>query len=109
MSKSINLKYGDEKYTLEYNREAIKIMEKQGFDLNQFVEKPAMMMELAFQGAFIKNHRNLKAIKVEEMYDAIPDKQGLTQNLIIMIQETYDDLFATKESTDGKKASWEIV
>ena len=109
MSKKIEFEYEDKKYVLEYNRDAIRIMEKQGFDLNQFVEKPMMMMDLAFQGAFIKNHRDIKAIKVEEIYEVIEDKKGLAQNLIIMIQETYDELFETKANKDGKKVNWKIV
>lgn len=109
MSKKIEFEYEDKKYVLEYSRDAIRIMEKQGFDLNQFVEKPMLMMDLAFQGAFIKNHRNTKAIKVEEIYEVIEDKQGLAQNLIEMIQDTYNDLFETKETKEGKKVQWKIV
>ena len=109
MSKKIEFEYEDKKYVLEYNREAIRIMEKQGFDINQFVERAMMMMDLACQGAFIKNHRNTKAVKVEEIYEVIEDKQSLAQNLIMMIQETYDDLFATKENKEGKKVTWKIV
>lgn len=109
MSKKIEFEYGDQKYVLEYNREAIKVMEKQGFDINQFVEKPMIMMDLAFQGAFLKNHRTMKAKKVEEIYEEMEDKQGLAQTLLEMIQETYNSLFETKETEEGKKVSWKIV
>lgn len=109
MSKKIEFDYEDKKYVLEYSRDAIRIMEKQGFDLNQFLEKPMMMMDLAFQGAFIKNHRNTKAVKVEEIYEIIDNKQELAQKLIEMIQETYNELFETKEGKEGKKVTWKIV
>ena len=109
MSKKISFNYEDKDYTLEYNRDAIRIMEKQGFDINQFVEKPMTMMDLAFQGSFIKNHRSIKMKKVEEIYEVIEDKQGLAQTLIEMIQETYNELFETKETEEGKKVSWKIV
>jgi len=63
MSKKIEFEYEDKKYILEYNRDAIKIMEKQGFDLNSFTEKPMLMLDIAFQGAFIKNHRTINLKK----------------------------------------------
>lgn len=52
MSKKIEFEYEGTKYCLEYNRDAIKIMEKQGFDLNNFMAQPMSSVDLAFEGAF---------------------------------------------------------
>lgn len=109
MSKKIEFEYEDEKYILEYNREAIKLMEKQGFDFNSFLKQPMIMIDLAFQGAFVKNHRKIKAGKIEEIYNMLTDKTTLTQTLIEMIQETYDELFEDKGEKEGKNIDWKIV
>jgi len=109
MSKKIEFEYEDKKYILEYNRDAIKIMEKQGFDLNSFTEKPMLMLDIAFQGAFIKNHRTIKTVKVEEIYTIMEDKEKLAKTLLEMIQETYETLFETKEDENGKNIGWKIV
>lgn len=109
MSKKIEFEYEDKKYVLEYNRDAIKVIENQGFDFNSFTEKPMMMLDLAFKGAFIKNHRQTKNVKVEEIYNMMADKETLAKTLLEMIQETYDTLFETQESKDGKNIGWKIV
>lgn len=109
MSKKIEFEYEDKKYVLEYSRDAIRLMEKSGFDLNEFLNKPMLNVDLAFQGSFIKNHRNIKAEKIEEIYNGLKDKETLAKTLIEMIQETYQDLFETKETDNGKNIDWKIV
>jgi len=108
MSKKIEFDYEDKKYVLEYNRDAVKMIENQGFDINKFTEKPMIMLDLAFKGAFIKNHRNEKNAKVEEIYGKMGDKETLAKTLLEMIQETYDTLFAEEED-QTKNIGWKIV
>lgn len=108
-AKTIEFEYKDNKYVLEYNRESIRIMEKGGFDLQEFLKKPASNIDLAFQGAFLKNHRKIRASEIEEIFRLIKDKEQLTNTLIEMIQETYESLFETEESEDGKNIEWKMV
>lgn len=107
MSKKIEFKYQDNDYCLEYSRDAIKIMEKQGFQLQEFIEKPMVMGDLAFQGAFLKNHRNIKPSMIQEIYDSLGEKDKLIRTLFEMIQESYEDLYS--DSKDGKNTEWKIV
>ena len=60
MNTKISLTYNDVPYTLEYDRMAIKAMEASGFSVEEFIKKPLSNIELAFAGAFIKNHRKTK-------------------------------------------------
>ena len=109
MSRKIEFEYEDKKYCLEYNRDSIKIMERQGFDLEQFTNKPMTMVELAFEGAFLKNHRNIKAGTVKEIYSNLNQKRELANELINMISETYNSLFDDEENDEGKNISWKTV
>lgn len=109
MSKQIEFEYENTKYCLEYNREAIKIMEKQGFDLNSFMAQPMTSLDLAFEGAFIKNHRNIRANKVKEIYGALGHKRELANELLDMISETYNSLFEDNEENSGKNIEWKTV
>ena len=109
MSRQIEFEYQDKKYCLEYNREAIKIMEKQGFDLDSFTSKPMTMIEMAFQGAFIKNHRNIKTATIQEIYENIKGKRELANELITMISETYNSLFDDENIDEAKNISWKAV
>lgn len=107
MSKKIEFKYQDTDYCLEYNRAAIKTMEQQGFNYDEFTKKPMSMCDLAFQGAFIKNHKTIKMQKVNEIFESLNNKTGLINALLEMIQETYEDLYSDSND-EGKNVEWKI-
>ena len=109
MAKQIEFEYEDKKYCLEFNRDAIKLMERQGFDIDSFTNKPMTMLELAFEGAFLKNHRGVNASKVKEIYENIGQKRELANELLAMIGETYNSLFGDDNEDDSKNISWKTV
>ena len=108
MNTKINLTYKDEKYCLEFNRETVKLLEKNGFKIDEFLDKPMNNIELVFTAAFVKNHAKIKQTLVEEIYESCPDKTKLIVALQQMIEECYDSLFDEPSNTEGN-TSWEIV
>ena len=106
MSK-ITLNYDEKDYTLEYNRQSVRMMESQGFVLEQISTKPVTMIPMMFQGAFIKNHRGLKRALIDEIYDEVADKSGLLNALMEMYAETLSSLTDEKE-VEGN-AIWAVV
>ena len=70
MNTKINLTYNGEKYTLEYNRMAIRLLEQNGFELEEFLKKPMTNIQLAFTGAFYKNHKKLNQTTIDKIYDS---------------------------------------
>lgn len=106
MSK-ITLNYNDKDYTLEYNRQSVRMMESQGFVLEQISAKPVTMIPMMFSGAFIKNHRGLKRALIDEIYDEVADKSGLLNALMEMYAETLSTLTDEKE-VEGN-AIWAVV
>lgn len=110
MSQKIEFNYAGKEYSLEYNRLAIKTMEKQGFELESFEKKPMTMVDIAFEGAFIKNHSNISKATVEEIYSLFKDKKALIKELIRMIQESYSTLFDDENDgvDESKKIDWKI-
>ena len=56
--KAITLKDENGKeYVLEFSKNSIMHMERQGFNIDDFDKKPVLMTTMLVQGAFIKNHR----------------------------------------------------
>ena len=51
MSKIV-LTHEKKEYVMEYNRQSVKMMEGQGFVLDEITSKPMTMIPLLFQGAF---------------------------------------------------------
>lgn len=110
MNTKINLAYKGESYTLEYNRMAIKLLEASGFKLEEFLEKPMSNIELAFSGAFVKNHPKVNQTVIDEIYNKTKNKKGLIVQLQKMITECYDSLLAEpEEEGDEGNATWEVV
>lgn len=108
MNTKINLTYKDVPYVLEYNRMSIKTLEANGFSTEEFLKKPMSNIELAFAGAFIKNHRKTSQVTIDEIYSKCKDKEKLVETLVKMIQETYEALFDEPDSDEGN-ATWEVV
>lgn len=109
MSKKIEFDYEDKHYVLEYNREAIKFMENEGFVLSEVDNKPAIMLDLAFKGAFYKNHKGISLQKIAEIFDILGDKQKLSANLMAMINETYMSLLEDNKDNKEKNIVWKAV
>ena len=109
MNTTINLTYKGEKYTLEYNRMAIKLLEQNGFELDEFLKKPMSNIELAFTGAFYKNHNKTTQNTIDERFKQCKDKAQLIATLQKMIQETYESLLEEPSDSDEGNVSWEVV
>lgn len=108
MNTKINLTYKGVAYTLEYNRMTVKLLEKSGFEIDDFLKKPLTNIDLAFAGAFIKNHPKISQETIDEIYNACPDKQGLIAALTQMISECYEVLLGEPDEKSGN-AEWEIA
>lgn len=109
MNTKINLTYKGVSYVLEYNRAIVKQLENAGLDIDDFMSKPMNNIQLAFTGAFMKNHRNISQTIIDEIFGSCPDKPALVENLTKMIRETYDALLDEPEESNEGNTSWEVV
>lgn len=105
MSKIV-LNYENKEYELEFNRQSVKLMESQGFVLDEITSKPMTMIPLLFSGAFIKNCKGTKRSVIDDIFDSIADKTGLMQALMEMYAETLSTL--TDDVGEGN-VSWTLV
>ena len=108
MNTKINLTYKGVSYCLEYDRMSVKMLEANGFSVEEFIKKPLSNIELAFAGAFIKHHRKTKQSVIDEIYTGCKNKTDLVAALVTMIEETYDSLLSEPEGDEGN-VSWEVV
>lgn len=107
-NKKINITTKDgKKYILEYTRETIKQLERLGFSLDAYAEKPMTMIELAFRGAFLVNHKYLRDKEISEIYEDLSNKKELNEAIMTLITECYETL--VDETEKEGNASWEIV
>jgi len=108
MNKKIEFSYKGVDYTLEYDRKAIEIMEANGLELDSVRSKPASMVSILWQGAFLKNHKKEKPSKIQEIYDNMKNKSDLNTYLSEMVFETYAVLLGDDEEDDSKNIEWKM-
>jgi len=106
LNTKVNLTYNGVDYTLEYNRMTVKMIESEGFELDKFSKQPMTMIDLAFRGAFYKNHRRVSQNLIEEIYSQCPEKERLIDNITTMITECYNSLMT--DSNEGN-VKWEVA
>lgn len=109
MNTKIELEYEGQNYTLEYDRDGIRMLESRGFNIDEFLKKPMTNIELVFQGAFLKNHPNIKMTTIADIFKECPDKSQLMVTLNKMITDSYDSLLSEPEDDDPKKVQWKTV
>ena len=109
MNTKIELEYEGQHYTLEYDRDGVRMLEAQGFNIDEFIKKPMTNIELVFQGAFFKNHPKIQLGTISDIFKECPDKTGLVSVLTNMVTDTYNSLLAEPEDDDPKKAQWKTV
>ena len=106
MAKKIFFVYDGKEYTLEYTRKSIEIMERQGFNVNDIIEKPMTTLPALFAGAFLANHKWVKKDVIDEIYSRMENKQDLLQKLTEMYNEPIEALFEEPKESEGN-VSWE--
>lgn len=106
MSK-ITMEYSGKKYTLEFSRQSVRMMESQGFAADEITKQPVTMIPLLFQGAFSKNHKGLKRATIDEIYDNIADKSALIAALVELYSETVTTIIGDKEEEGN--VTWAVA
>lgn len=109
MNTKIEFEHNGLKYVLEYTRETVALMERQGFAVEQLTTKPMLMLPLAFEGLFYKNHRRVNKEFVDKIYDGFKDKQKLLQTIATMLDECYSSLTESNKEDDKGNIDWKIV
>lgn len=74
-------------YTLEYNRKAVEVMEKQGFIASELQDKPMTHIPILFRGAFFMHHRYVKPDVLDGLYAKLTHKEELILALLDMYSE----------------------
>lgn len=95
----------DNPYTLEYTVDTVMQMERMGFDIANVDSQPMRTVKGLFEGAFLANHKSVKASTIDEIFAGQPDKAGMLEKLIEMYREPYDTLMDEPEQGNAK---WEV-
>lgn len=107
MAKQINFEHKGKEYTLEYTRESVKQMEREGFVVSDIIDKPMLTLPKLFAGAFKAHHRfDVKQKQIDEFFELFKNKQALAEKLAEMYAEPMETLM-DDENDEGNAIAWE--
>lgn len=108
MGKQLNFEHNGHAYTLEYTRESVKQMEREGFVASDIVEKPMLTLPRLFAGAFKAHHRfDTKQKQIDEIFELFANKQVLVEKLAEMYAEPMETLMDSGNIDEGNAIAWE--
>ena len=108
MGKQIKFEYKDKEYTLEYTRESVKQMEREGFVASDIVNKPMLTLPKLFSGAFKAHHKyDTKQKQIDEIFELFKNKQALVEKLAEMYAEPMETLMDDDNIDSGNAIAWE--
>lgn len=108
MNKKIEFNFEGKDYTLEYNRNSVALIERQGFCIDELAKKPALMLPMAFEGLFYKNHKSVTRETIEKIYEKMTNKEALMKTIADMLNETYTSLQSEPDEKEGN-IDWKIL
>ena len=106
MGKQINFEYKNKEYTLEYTRESVKQMEREGFVAGDILTKPMLTLPKLFAGAFKAHHKyDTKQKQIDEIFELFKNKQALVEKLAEMYSEPIETLM--EDVDEGNAIAWD--
>mgnify|MGYP006353327433 CR=1 FL=1 len=106
MAKQLNFEYKGKKYTLEFTRETVKEMEREGFVIEYVLQKPMLFLPKFFAGAFKAHHKFEKQKIIDEMFELFTNKGALIEKLVEMYQDPVESLM-DDENIEGNAIAWD--
>lgn len=93
-------------YTLEFNRDTVRQLERNGFSVNDIASQPVNSVLILFRSSFLAHHPRLSQSVIDEIWDSLGNKDGLFEALIELYNEPVEALLS--EPDDGKKITWKV-
>lgn len=104
MAKQLSFNYDGKDYTLEFTRNSVKTMERNGFVADNIDTMPMTVLPELFAGAFLAHHRFEKRNVIDEIYEGLENKPALIEKLSEMYNDTISTLLS--EPDEGKNVKW---
>ena len=108
MGKQISFEHNNKEYTLEFTRETVKQMEREGFVAGDILTKPMLTLPKLFAGAFKAHNRfDVKQKQIDEIFELFKNKQALVEKLAEMYAEPMETLLDNDNIDAGNAISWD--
>ena len=107
MATNITFTYDGDDYTLEYNREALRVLDsKYDFSLSDIERLQVSKIPDLFHCAFLMHHPQVRRKTTDEVWDALGEKDELISALTEMYAEAINSIMGETPKR-GKAVSWQ--
>lgn len=108
MAKTINIAYKGKDYTLEFNRNSVKALERSGFNIAEIASKPVSTIETLFHGALKMHHPAINREKAMDIYDTLNHKDELVSKVVELYGSVVEELTGAAEEAEVEgNANWD--
>ena len=107
MAKELTFTFEGHQYTLTFTRKTVQQLNQQGFRTEMITDQPAVGIPMLFNGAFLANHRVLKADIKDRIFEAIPDKMGFISKLLEAYVAPINEMLEDPPEDSEKNVKWE--
>lgn len=101
MATTISFTYKDKDYCLEFTRDSVRTMQKNGFKLGDITNEGMVVLPDLFAGAFIAHHPTTKRAVIEDIYKRLPNKTELFSQLAKMFNEPMEAYLDEPDEADA--------
>ncbi len=109
MSKKVIVDVEGVSYTLEFNRMAIRTLERAGFNPLNAEIAPVDTLYQLFWGATRMHHGTLTAEKSDSVLDALLDDGYELGDILESLSELYSEVFTSEPSSKKEKKTLTVV
>lgn len=93
----------DKEYTLCLTREAVKEIEKLGFNIQSFMNKPITYMDILWYGGFIAKHKNVNQNLSVKLLESYKEEGGDVNEVIEFLASEYSNFVNAPTDTKATK------
>lgn len=104
--KRIRFEYEGDEYVLEFNRNALRMLdERYDFSYNDLEKLQVSKLPDLFYCAFMMHHSNVKRSKSDEIWDMLGGKEDVIMTLIEMYAGVMNSIMESN-AEEGKAIAW---
>lgn len=89
-------------YTLEFNRDVVKRVERNGFSIFDCEKHPSLIEDLFYYSFLMHHERDVSKKKAQQLFEAIGGLVNAPKGLIERLNELYFQAYDTLADGDGK-------
>lgn len=107
-NREMEFEYNNVHYKLGFNKSTVRQLEQRGFDATKLQNLPATMIQLLWQGAFLKNHKRTPQSTIEDIWNHLENRNDVIIKLVELYSEPLAGIVEDLEDTGEDSKNFKI-